>query len=211
MKKLLPLLVALSAYVAISVGQLAFAVGLWPGLPIEGGASYCGGWSGLNAGNTTPGTFTTSQCETTVPAGQATPTGQEYAPVDLWGMSQTTNSQGQPATNGVAASAFGFGPITVVTTGTSVTVPNNTPNYVYNDANIGAVTITLPAAPQPWQIQRIAVPAGTGSGGSLVVAANSGQSCVPSSNCGLDLGSAASAAYAAYLYDPANTTWYRVQ
>lgn len=187
----------------------ALANGLWPGYPIEGGASYCGGYASSNGGQTAYGT---GQCSTTVPAGVATPTGTEAVPSDLYGLSQNTNSQGLPQTNLIAASALGaFGPIAVVTTGTAVTIPNNTPNYVYNDANTGAVTVTLPATPQPWQQQRVSVPAGTGSGGSLVVAANSNQSCVPSSDCGLDLGSAASATYATYLWDPSNSTWYRVQ
>lgn len=208
----LKLLAAAAAFLALAASAPVRADGMFPGLPIEGGASYCAGYSVFNTGVTTPGTTPTPNvCASTVPAGVATPTGTEYVPTDLYGLSQTTQSQGLPQTNGVAAAAFGFGPITVVTTGTSVTIPNNTPNYVYNDANTGSVTITLPATPQPWQVQRVAVPAGTGSGGALVVAANSNQSCVPSSNCGLSLGSAASAAYAMYLWDPANTTWYRVQ
>ncbi len=179
----------------------ALADGLFPGLPIEGGASYCAGFS-------VQGT----QCSATVPAGVASPTGTEYFPADLYGLSQTTNSQGLPQTNGVAGAALGFGPQVVVTTGTSLTIPNNTPNYVDNEtAPTGAVTITLPATPIPWQIQRISVTNGTGAGGSVVVAANAGQSCVPSSNCGFSLGASAAAAYPAWQWNPTNSTWYRIQ
>jgi hypothetical protein len=146
------------------------ADGLFPGLPIEGGASYC---AGTNVGSA----LSASQCAPTVPAGQVTPTGQAYLPLDEYGMFQATNSAGVfPQTGGVSATAFTFGPTVINSTAGSIVIPNNTPNFVENVGNTSA-TITLPAAPQPWQVQTIAI--ATAQTTSFLVGASAGQTCVP--------------------------------
>jgi hypothetical protein len=191
--------------IALVLGSITtFAVGLWPGLPIEGGASYCAGYSGFNTGNTTPGTFVTSQCQNTVPAGVASPTGTEYVPADLYGLAQTTNSQGLPSTNGIAASALGaFGPQSIITVDGATVIANNTPNFEVNVSLTTGHTITLPATPQPWQLQRVSIIVAPTN--SVSVLANSNQTLSPSTTTGT------SAGYYAFLWNPVTLTWYRVQ
>ncbi len=183
-----------SALAGLLSAAPALADGMFPGLPIEGGASYCAGFS-------VQGT----QCSATVPAGQASPTGTEYFPADLYGLSQTTNSQGLPQTNGVAGSALGgFGPMLVTTTDAAATIPNNTPNYVVNVALTTGHNITFPAAPAPWQIQRILL--ATAPTNSVNIAANTGQSIIPASPT-----TGTAVAFVAYMWNPTNSTWYKIQ
>lgn len=187
----------------------ALAEGLFPGLPIEGGASYCAGYSVFNTGNTVPGTTPTPNvCETTAPAGVTTPTGSEYIPVDLYGLSQTTPSQGLPQTNGVAAGAMGFGITTVSTTAGAATIPNNTVNYVVNVSETAASALTMPASPQPWQILRIAQVVANGASGTTTLTANTGQSLVPSS---ITVAGNSVTGSVTMLYNPGTGAWTKVQ
>lgn len=187
---------------ALLLSAPALANGLFPGLPIEGGASYCAGYASGNGGTNAFGTGT---CATTAPAGQASPTGTEYIPADLYGLSQTTNSQGLPQTNGIAASALGgFGPMVVTTTDAAATIPNNTPNYIVNVAVTTGHAVTLPATPQPWQLQRISFTVAPTN--SVSISANSNQTLVPAS-----VSSGTAVAGFAFIWNPTNSTWYRVQ
>lgn len=191
MKKFLLISAALaSSFVA----SAASADGLFPGLPIEGGASYCASFN-----------VTGAQCGTTAPAGVASPTGTEYIPSDLYGLSQTTNSQGLPQTNGIAASALGgFGPMVVTTTDAAATIANNTPNYIVNVAVTTGHAVTLPATPQPWQLQRISFTVAPTN--SVSISANTNQTLVPAS-----VSSGTAVAGFAFIWNPTNSTWYRVQ
>ncbi len=193
MKKLL--LAAAAAFLLIA--PPALADGLFPGLPIEGGASYCASFN-----------VTGSQCGTTAPAGQASPTGTEYVPADLYGLSQTTNSQGLPQTNGVAAAAFGFGPTVVTTTAGAATIANNTVNYVINVSETAASAQTMPATPIPWQILRIAQVVANGASGTTTLTANTGQTLVPSS---ITVAGNSVTGSVTMLWNPTNSTWYKVQ
>lgn len=194
MKKFLLISAALaSSFVA----SAASADGLFPGLPIEGGASYCASFN-----------VTGAQCGTTAPAGVASPTGTEYIPSDLYGLSQTTNSQGLPQTNGIAASAMGFGPTVVITTTGALTIPNNTVNYVINVSETAASAQTMPAIPLPWQILRIAQVVANGASGTVTLTANSGQTLVPSS---ITVAASSVTGSVTMLWNPTNSTWYKVQ
>lgn len=196
---------ALAALLASS----ALADGLFPGLPIEGGAAYCAGYSVFNTGNTVPGTTPTPNvCATTAPAGVATPTGNEYFPADLYGLSQTTQSQGLPQTNGVAGGALGFGITTVSTTAGAATIPNNTVNYVVNVSETAASALTLPAIPQPWQILRIAQVVANGASGTTTLTANSGQSLVPSS---ITVAGNSVTGSVTVIYNPGTGAWTKIQ
>src|ERR1700679_1228139 len=76
----------------VLTGAIAFATGLFPGLPMHGGVSYCASWSGVS------GSFT---CSATVPAGATAFTGNEALPGDDYGpLTQTTANAGTAAGNG---------------------------------------------------------------------------------------------------------------
>jgi len=187
------LLATVAAFIAFGVAEPALADGTFPGLPIEGGASYCASFS-----------VTGAQCSVTVPAGNASPTGTEYLPTDLYGLSQTTNSQGLPQTQGIAASALGgFGPMVVTTTDAAATIANNTPNYIVNVAVTTGHAVTLPAVPQPWQLQRVSFTVAPTN--SVSILANTGQTLVPATTSGTAV------IGLAFLWNPTNSTWYRVQ
>lgn len=200
----------LAAAFGLALASPALATGLFPGLPIDGGASYCGGYSGYNTGTTTPGVLPTpNQCNVTVPAGSANPTGTEYLPADSFGLNQATPDAGiAPATQGIAASALGFGPSVISTATGAKTIPNNSPNYIVDVSETAASALTLPASPQPWQIQRIAVVVATGASGTVTLTANSNQTMVPSS---ITVAGNTATGWAALLWNPTNSTWYRIQ
>jgi hypothetical protein len=192
------LLAACAAFtLVVALAEPALADGLFPGLPIEGGASYCASFS-----------VTGAQCSVTVPAGNAVPTGTEYIPADLYGLSQTTNSQGLPQTQGIAAAAFGFGNTVVSTTAGAATIPNGTVNYVINVSETAASAITMPATPLPGQILRIAQVVANGASGSTTLTANAGQTLVPSS---VTVSAATAATSVTMLWNASTSTWTRIQ
>ncbi len=189
------LLLAAASLLVLSSPVLAD--GMFPGLPIEGGASYCAGYS-------VQGT----QCSSTVPAGQASPTGTEYFPADLYGLSQTTNSQGLPQTNGVAGAALGFGTTTVSTTAGAQTIPSGTVNYVVNVSETGASALTMPATPIAGQILRIAQVVANGAAGTTTLTANAGQTLVPSS---VTVAGNSATGSVTMLWNASAATWTRIQ
>lgn len=186
-----------TAFATLLAATPALADGLFPGLPIEGGAAYCASFN-----------VTGTQCGTTAPAGVSTPTGTEYFPADLYGLSQPTNSQGLPQTNGVAGGALGFGITTVSTTAGAATIPNNTVNYVVNVSETAASALTLPASPQPWQILRIAQVVANGASGSTTLTANTGQSLVPSS---ITVAGNSVTGSVTMIYNPGTGAWTKIQ
>lgn len=158
----------------------------WGNFPVIGGASYsCGSTNAV------------STC--TVPAGPVDFTGIETIPIDT-----NIASGGNPQSAKVKATALGQGLVSVVTSPASATVAANTPIYVLNGAQGSAFTITMPAAPNGGDIQRVICQAATV--GALSVAANTGQTLLnnPSTTCVAGVGYA-------WLYHATNTTWYRIQ
>jgi hypothetical protein len=77
------LLAAVGASIAVIGIPLAYAAGLFPGLPIVGGSAYCTGFSSFQQTPTTPGvTQSPTQCNSTAPAGPVGLTGSELIPAD---------------------------------------------------------------------------------------------------------------------------------
>lgn len=114
----------------------AMAAGLWPNLPIIGGASYCGSYSTGVGGQV---------CTVTVPAGPTNLPGTALIPAD------TLLSQGQsPQTVSIPAGLTGAttqdaAPLT----GTSITLTPGTAKLMLKPAGtIAALTVVLPAAAQ---------------------------------------------------------------
>lgn len=77
------LLAAVGACVAVIGIPLAYAAGLFFGLPVVGGASYCSGFSSFQQTPTVPGVAQSpTVCNSTVPAGPVGLTGTEMIPAD---------------------------------------------------------------------------------------------------------------------------------
>jgi len=177
----------------VATAGVALAVGLWPGIPLLGGAAYC-----VNSVN--------GVCQANAPAGNPLFLGSEAVPVDTYGANQATNSQGvNQATQLVALTQLGQGPMVDQTTvGTTQTIPNNTPFFFLDGAQASALTVTMPASAVEGQIQRIVCTAATV--GTLTVAANTGQTLKNNPNAACTAG----VGYA-WRYQASNTTWYRFQ
>lgn len=150
--------------VALTAGStIAFAAGMFPGLPIVGGAAYCQGYSNYSTSVTIPGTLPTpNNCNTTVPAGPSTLTGLETIPMDTL------------APNGVAPQTValpstlignGFGGTTVATTtGTTAAVlaADAISNYIYAGTSTATYT-SFKLPPNPMSNQTFCLTnAGTG-------------------------------------------------
>ena len=151
------------ALLAIVIAPLAYAGGLWFGIPVVGGASYC-------SGNTATGLTTsggTTSCNSTVPAGPTTTTGNELIPADL-------NPQGTPGVPGNANSGVQTGYLPLITgasgayfltnpaglTTSTVTVPNGISNVILNvTGSITNLGVLLPASPFDGQVVNIATAA----------------------------------------------------
>lgn len=163
--------VALSAIVAI---PFAYSAGLWFGLPVIGGSSYCSGNVGTGTSPTTGiGTAGTSTvCAVTVPAGPSSLTGTEMIPADL--LSGSTAGSGGPGSGPVqsgtqtaympVATAASGAYTSIVPTTPSVTFTSTVPNginTVYLNAT-GTTTywgLILPSNPYDGQLLRVAAAA----------------------------------------------------
>ena len=76
------LMAAVGALVALLGVPMAWSAGLFPGLPVVGAVQWCGGYSGIPSGTTTPGVLPTAICNVFVPAGPTALTGVELVPAD---------------------------------------------------------------------------------------------------------------------------------
>ncbi len=125
-----------AAFVAMVAVPLAYAAGMFPGLPIVGGASYCSSYSGTTAGAT---------CNVTVPAGPTVVTGNELIPADT----QLASGR-QPQTVLLSMASINALPYSYVVPSASLslfTISATTGKLIMNPAaSITAVTITLPAS-----------------------------------------------------------------
>lgn len=194
-------IVGLGAAALLLASGLAYAAGMFPGLPIVGGSSYCSGYSTGPSGQI---------CNVTVPAGPSALTGNELIPAD------TGLPQGQsPQTVAIPTSRLGAGPTTYVVpvTTDSVTITNTTRRLNINPAGtIAAFTLVFPAASTLTQadgqlfgfcttqiVTTLTVTEGAGTTvlnkptAMLVPVATGAGSCVE------------------WQYRLSNTTWYRVQ
>lgn len=216
---------AVAAAVALCASAgIAYAAGLWSTLPIIGGASYCASYvtgTGNLGGITGQGQGTIGQiCGQTVPAGPPALTGTEMLPADL--LTPGTSSSG-PTTSAilpVTALGNGYGNTVVNTTtgtGQNPVVANGVSTYIY--AGAGTATLaTLTFPPNPMQNQKFCiVDAGAGVLTlTSLVAGTSGQNFAGTTPTSLPVQTAVGTAGTAtlgtncWLYNVANTTWYRV-
>lgn len=136
-------------------------------------------------------------------SGTQTLTGNEFAPFDT-GRTAGLN----PATIAMGLQQLGAG-YSIVTTGTSGTVPNNVSNYILN--GVGATfAVTLPAAPVDGSIVSISNPTST-SISTFSVSANTGQTITSVAPTALGAQSATATLSYKYIYNAATAVWYRLQ
>ena len=203
MKRLLSTLAAL-ALLAATVP--AGAVGLWPGLPIFGGASYCASYSVYNTTNTVPGTLNSSNvCAVTAPAGMTAFLGSEAVPMDTYGTNQTgSGTSVGPQTQLISVLQLGQGAfVNDATTSTTVTVACTTA-FEYISGTKTNPTYTFCAT--PLQGQKFTIVQGANLTTGITLAAGSGSTCLPA--CGAKTPATAGLTYS-WVYN--GTVWYEVQ
>ena len=204
MKRLLSTLAALTALVA---AVPAGAVGLFPGLPIEGGASYCAGYSVYNTGNTVPGTLPTPNvCSSTVPAGTTAFSGNEVVVIDTYGLVQDSSGSTSvpPQSQLVGLIQLGQGAfVNDASTSTTLTVACTTA-FEYISGTKTNPTYTFCAS--PLQGQKFTIIQGANLTTGITLAAGSGSTCLPS--CGAKTPATAGLTYS-WVYN--GTVWYEVQ
>jgi hypothetical protein len=199
-------LLAVGLLAAISTA--AIAAGNYSTYPIVGGAAFCisNNPNSPAVGGTT-GQGGTANCVQTVPAGPPALTGNELIPMDTAAGSGTN-----PQTVTMSSTWLHAGYKQIVTTGTTVTVGAGIQNLILNLAAT-AMAVTLPAAPYDNQLVTISNASTVVS--SFSVAANTGQSLVqgvaPTNLAAQAANTAATAqSEVAYVYNLANTSWYRI-
>jgi len=189
----------------VLAGSLAWATGLFPGLPQHGGASYCASWSGV-AGSLT--------CGATVPAGTTAFTGNEAIPGDDYGpLTQTSANAGSAAGGGAPPQSelfsilqLGNGAFTILpSTGsaTTYTVPCTT-SYLFENATVTSPTITFCAT--PLQGQKFTLVWGANITTKITTAAGAGSTCLPA--CG-DISVTTAGTTRQWIY--VGTIWYQIQ
>lgn len=184
--------------VAAAIGAIgivaAQAAGLWPTLPIVGGASYCASQS-------------TTGCTATVPAGPSALTGSELVPAD-----RRTTSGAQTVL--IPMAALDSLPQTIsagsTTANNTITVGSTTGKLIITGSGaLSPTTITLPTSPIDGQ--RFSLSA-TQTIATLTLTDNNGGATFSISNNPTALTVSTTAAYGyQFIYDAANTTWYRLQ
>jgi hypothetical protein len=204
--------------VALTVGSVAaYAAGNYSTYPIVGQSSFCAstvsGAGGFNAVGNSNGVAPTGQgqatsgsiCAQTVPAGPPAFTGNELIPMDT-----VPGSGVNPQTVTMSSTWLHAGYKQIVTTGTTVTVGAGIQNLILNLAAT-TMAVTMPAAPYDNQLVTISNASTVVS--TFSVTANTGQSLVQgAAPTALAAETAATAAQneVAYVYNAANTSWYRI-
>ncbi len=191
----------------------AVAAGLWWGLPVIGGATYCTSYSTYPGGVTVPGTLPTpNQCNVFAPAGPAL-TGAEMFPVDT-GATQGQTSAYMPlpsAASGMYQYIDGrtnfIGNSGPAGTAAYTVLPNITNVLVESTTTIATLTLTMPAAPYNGQIVRV------GSVNTVTAfwpLANTGQTLKGPVPTVITASTTAPEGYA-WVYNGPVAAWYRVQ
>ncbi len=218
------------ALLAIIGAPLAYAAGLWFGLPVVGGASYCSGTSVAGPPGTTP------VCNSTAPAGPTSTTGNELVPADLnpGGTQALYPLPGQGVT---AQAQTAFLPLATVASGAylltntggisaaaTLTVPNGINNVVLNaTGTITDYTLNLPITPTDGQLVRftsnatlttVHVTSTQGALGGVVVSVDTPTKVfsplVPNVQTGLSVTSSTVIGFT-YLYNLSGNRWFRMQ
>jgi hypothetical protein len=190
---------------------IAYAAGLFPGLPTVGAAAYCTGYSAYPTTTTQPTTTpsTPNNCNSTVPAGPADLTGSELIPADtgLTNQPPATVTIPMPSIASGAPSYVAstvFQPASLAATGT-YTIPNNITNVILDPTGtLTAATITLPAAPYDGQIVRIT--SSQSITPTLVITPSSAATTIKNSPTAFGT----SPFSATFIYNLAKNTWYRI-
>ncbi len=225
--KRLRTIAVVGALLAIVASPFAYAAGLWFGLPVVGGASYCAGASVAGP----PGT--TAACNVTAPAGPTTTTGNELIPADLNSQGTPgvpgTNVSGSPQTGYLPLATGASGAYLLTNTGglsaaVTLTVPNGINNVVLNaTGTITDYTLNLPVSPFDGQLVRFASnatlttihvtstgPAVAGTAVSVDTPTKVFSPVVPNAQTGLSVTSSTTIGFD-YLYNLSNNRWFRTQ
>ena len=227
--KRLRTMAVVGALLAVVGAPLAYAAGLWFGLPVVGGLAYCAGTSLAGVPGTTP------VCNTTAPAGPTTLTGQELIPSDLnpQGTQQaypgpgTGTSGAQSGLLPLASAASGAYLLTNtggISAAVTLTVPNGINNVILNaTGTITDYTLLLPITPTDGQLVRFASNAtlttvritstqGAVAGTAVTVDTPTKvfSPLVPNVSTGLSVTSLTVVGFS-YIYNLGNNRWFRVQ
>lgn len=194
----------LAAAGLIAITTVAFAAGMWPDLPVVGGATYCAG-SSQSAVGSIIGSIT--GCPNQVPAGPSIVTGNEQIPAD------TRLSGGvQPQTVLVPMASLNALPLTfqtITTTVPSVSATNLQGGIVFSSAaTITSANITLP--PNPIDGQQFAVSSNRTITTLNITAAN-GQSMGGNTQPSVLTASLTAPQGYRFIYNAASTSWFRLQ
>lgn len=177
----------------------AFAAGLFPGFPIIGGASYCGGFSTGVSGQV---------CTVTVPAGPSALTGNETIPMD------TNLAQGQSPQTAIATlPTLGIGPYVynAPLTGASITVTAQQRRLILEPAGtIAALTVVFPAASTLKDGQLFGL-CTTQIVTALTLTAGSGTTILNGPTALLVPVATGAGSCVEWVYRVTNTSWYRTQ
>lgn len=196
------LMVGLALAGSIGYATYAYAAGMFQGLQIVGGATYCSGAS-ASATGTIIGTVT--GCPNTVAAGPTSVTGNEKVPADTF-LSSGIN----PQTVYMPMAAFNALPITVVSassTPAGVSATNISGGTYYRAYGpITSAAITLPASPMDGQQYRV------GSNVSITTLTVSAAVGVSVTNQPTTLTTSNIAPYGyLFWYESAQSQWHRLQ
>lgn len=190
------LLAALGILAVVAVPALA---GLWPNLPILGRAAYCASFATGTGGQV---------CASTVPAGPASITGNEFVPAD------TNLSQGRnPQTIAIPVNALNAGPMSYVTL-TPVTASNAispTTNYggviIVGSAALSATTFQMPQSPFDGQQYKVS---STQTIATASFNAFPGTATISNAPTAITVSTTGPYGYE-FRYRGATNTWYRLQ
>jgi len=211
------LVAAVVALLAIVASPFAFSAGLWFGIPIVGGPTYC------NAN--VAGTAGTLVCTVSTPAGPANLTGNELIPADLENQ-QATLTPGQAATGNTSGPQTGYLPVPSVASGAynlttnnglttvSTTSPNGVTNlYMQATGTITTWNVAPPAAPLDGELWRF----GTDQVVTTLTLQTPGNAAVidtptkPTGMGGASAGNVTNGVAFTYLYNASRNTWFRLQ
>lgn len=180
---------------------IVYAAGMFPNLPLVGGASYCGGFSTGVSGQV---------CTVTVPAGPTAITGLEVVPAD------TNLAQGAaPQTVGIPIGKFGVGVTTYVdgalAAGSSTITSTTRRLILIPAADIATYTVVFPAATALTAADNQSFSlCSTQTVTTLTATAGAGTTLSPQVPTAITESAVGAYCYE-WVYRLSNTTWYRVQ
>ena len=198
------IIVSLAFMGTIGISTLAFAAGLWPDMPIVGGATYCAGATQSATGSII-GLVT--GCPNQVPAGPTIVTGNEQIPADT-----RLASGANPQTILLPMASLNALPITFVSVSsaspTGISAANNSGGVCYNSTvTVTAANITLPVSPIDGQQYSIC---SNFTITTLLVAAGTGSTLSVTTPTVLTASTTVSQGYT-FIYNLASTKWFRLR